>query len=87
VPVVLGRPIDEITKTLFGIDVVISTIPATAINEQIALATAAKAAGVGRFVPSFFGPATPPRGVLEMREKAGLLEDGPQFNPHDLKQV
>ncbi len=57
----------ELAAAVAGLDVVICTVLARGTAEQVALATACAAAGVGRFVASWFGPAAPPRGVLDMR--------------------
>jgi len=49
---------ESVKKALTGVDVVISTIPATAIEVQPGIAEAAKEAGVKQFVPSEFGGPT-----------------------------
>ncbi|KAF8263179.1 NAD-P-binding protein [Lactarius quietus] len=49
---------ESIKKALTGVDVVISTIPGTAIDVQPKLAEAAKEAGVQLFIPSEFGVQT-----------------------------
>ena len=54
---------------------VISCVLPTSHEEQLRLVEACKAAGVGRFVPSFFGPIVPARGILLLRdEKEDLLD-------------
>ncbi|KAI1373984.1 NAD(P)-binding protein [Hypoxylon crocopeplum] len=59
---------EDLVKILKGIDVVISCIVFTNLDDQIPLAEAAKQAGVKRFVPCDF--STPmPRGVMEMHDK------------------
>lgn len=60
---------------LVGADVVLCSLLPNSTEEQIALATAAKDAGVGRFVPSWWGPAMPPRGIAKIKEqvRCGLL--------------
>lgn len=50
----LHGPQDELIKLLSGVDVVISAVGPTAQLDQIPLATAAKAAGVKRFIPCGF---------------------------------
>ncbi|KAF9635124.1 hypothetical protein BFW01_g6019 [Lasiodiplodia theobromae] len=60
---------EQAIKTLRGIDVVIAAVGPDGMDAQLALATAAKAAGVQRFVPSFFATAAPPRGVVDVRGK------------------
>jgi uncharacterized protein YbjT (DUF2867 family) len=48
----------SIKKALTGVDVVISTVPVTALDVQSGIAEAAKEAGVKLFAPSEFGVAT-----------------------------
>jgi len=54
---------ESIKKALTGVDVVISTVPGTALDVQPGIAEAAKEAGVKLFVPSEFGGPT--EGVTE----------------------
>jgi uncharacterized protein YbjT (DUF2867 family) len=49
---------ESIKKALTGVDVVISTLPGTALDVQPGIAEAAKEAGVKLFVPSEFGGPT-----------------------------
>jgi uncharacterized protein YbjT (DUF2867 family) len=49
---------ESVKKALTGVDVVISTIPATALGVQPGIAEAAKEVGVKLFVPSEFGGST-----------------------------
>jgi uncharacterized protein YbjT (DUF2867 family) len=49
---------ESIKDALTGIDVVISTVPPTALGVQLGIAEAAKEAGVKLFVPSEFGGVT-----------------------------
>ena len=63
----LDGPLDAIIRLLEGVDVVISCMTLIQLKEELALVTAAKGAGVGRYVPSFFGPCCPPRGVMLLR--------------------
>ncbi|OTA95364.1 hypothetical protein M434DRAFT_393940 [Hypoxylon sp. CO27-5] len=59
---------DDLIQILTGIDVVISCIVYTNLNDQIPLAEAAKKAGVKRFVPCDF--STPaPRGVMILHDQ------------------
>lgn len=60
---------EQAIQALRGIDVVIAAVGPDGMDAQLALATAAKAAGVQRFVPSFFATAAPPRGVVDVRGK------------------
>lgn len=62
-PIDYDGPEDDIAAQLQGIDVVISCF---LMNETI-LATAAKKAGVGRFIPSFFATVMP-RGFMSLRD-------------------
>jgi uncharacterized protein YbjT (DUF2867 family) len=64
----LRGPEDDLVGLLRGADVVISTIVASALLDQIPLANAAKKAGVGRFIPCTFATACPPTGVMKLRE-------------------
>lgn len=64
----LKGPEDDLVNLLKGADVVISSINATALLDQIPLADAAKKAGVGRFIPCTFATACPPTGVMKLRE-------------------
>ncbi|KXJ89849.1 hypothetical protein Micbo1qcDRAFT_149681 [Microdochium bolleyi] len=57
----------ELVRILTGADVVISAIYYLNLEDQIPLANAAKAAGVGRFVPCNFGTVGP-RGVMALAD-------------------
>ncbi|KAH8886018.1 NAD(P)-binding protein [Thozetella sp. PMI_491] len=71
----LQEPSDPLVQALIGIDVVISCMTLRALQEEMALITAADKASVGRYVPSFFAPCCPPRGVMLAREmKEGILD-------------
>ncbi|OTA55938.1 NAD(P)-binding protein [Hypoxylon sp. EC38] len=64
----LTGPQDDLIQILTGIDVVISCIVYTNLDDQIPLAEAAKKAGVKRFVPCDF--STPaPRGVMILHDQ------------------
>lgn len=58
---------DELVAALRGIDVVISAIYYQALGDEIPIATAAKEAGVKRYVPCFFATVAP-RGVMKARD-------------------
>jgi predicted exporter len=60
--------IEDMTQALRGQDTVIAILPIAATIDQIAIATAAKAAGVGRFVPTMFAPVAPPKGLSTLRD-------------------
>lgn len=64
----LGERSADVVQALSGIDVVVSCMTLLALKEEMALVEAAHEAGVRRYVPSFFGPACPPRGVMIMRD-------------------
>ncbi|KAF5247417.1 hypothetical protein FAUST_835 [Fusarium austroamericanum] len=68
VPINIEHNHDELVKTLTGQDVVISGVAPFSTAPEIALANAAKEAGVKRFIPSGFGPSCPPTGVLILRD-------------------
>nr|XP_036580294.1 isoflavone reductase family protein [Colletotrichum truncatum]KAF6788206.1 isoflavone reductase family protein [Colletotrichum truncatum] len=68
----LGTVSADLVAILDGVDVVISCLIVTDMDAMNNLATACKKAGVGRFVPSLFGPVCPPRGVMQLRD---LKED------------
>lgn len=58
---------ESLVRMLEGIDVVISTIHYQALSDEIPLATAAKAAGVKRYVPCFFATVAP-KGIMHLRD-------------------
>lgn len=58
---------EELVKMLQGVDIVVSFIGAGAFESQKPLFKAAKDAGVGRVVPSDFGPACPP-GIMRIQD-------------------
>ncbi|KAJ6544123.1 hypothetical protein B0H19DRAFT_1267431 [Mycena capillaripes] len=61
-------PIEGLVNILAGVDVLISAIDAWSQLAQIALASAAKEAGVQRFVPCAFTIVVPPGGVMPLRD-------------------
>ncbi|KAJ7473942.1 hypothetical protein FB451DRAFT_1351479 [Mycena latifolia] len=60
--------IEHVVESLAGIDVLISAIDAMSQLAQLSLATAAKKAGVKRFVPCAFTTVAPPGGVMGLRD-------------------
>ncbi|PNP83745.1 hypothetical protein FNYG_02962 [Fusarium nygamai] len=66
------RDVDALAEQLAGADVVISCILPIQRVESEALIDAAHRAGVSRFLPSFWGPVMPPRGIMAVRD---LRED------------
>lgn len=64
-PVKLEASSGILAQTLSGIDIVISCMTILQTQEEFALIEASKAAGVGRYVPSFFGPCSAPRGAVQ----------------------
>jgi hypothetical protein len=63
---------EALAAVLAGVDVVISCLLPLQRIESETLIDAAHRASVGRFIPSFFSPIIPPRGVMEVRD---LRED------------
>lgn len=59
---------DAIAQTLTGVNVVISCLTVFPLQEELALISASSRAGLGRYVPSLFGPCCPPKGVMMGRE-------------------
>ena len=64
----INGPIDDLVSALSGIDVFISTIDAASQLSQLNIATAAKQAGVKRFLPCGFITVAPPNGVMLLRD-------------------
>lgn len=62
------KSIDAISGTLANMDVVISCLTLLQFNEEMNLIEASSKANVGRYIPSFWGPACEPRGVMMIRE-------------------
>lgn len=58
-----------LVPTLAGVETLIAAVAFPAILTQIPLATAAKAAGVKRFVPTFYAPVSAPTGITTPREE------------------
>lgn len=59
---------EDLVKALQGVDVVVSAIGPAEQLEQIPLATAAKEAGVKRFIPCGFITVSPPGGIMALRD-------------------
>ncbi|KAJ7079438.1 hypothetical protein B0H15DRAFT_940776 [Mycena belliarum] len=64
----IGGSVDDVAKSLTGVDVLISAIDAMSQLAQLNLVTAAKQAGVKRFVPCGFITVVPPGGVMLLRD-------------------
>ncbi|KAL0930608.1 isoflavone reductase family protein [Colletotrichum truncatum] len=64
----LSAPVEESAQKLEGHDILLAAISIPATAEQIPLATVAKAAGIKRFVPCFYAPIAPPKGVVALRD-------------------
>ncbi|KAF7373835.1 Glycoside hydrolase [Mycena sanguinolenta] len=64
----ISGPMDELVRVLTGVDVLISAVDPSGQQAQLQLVTAAKQAGVKRFVPSAFITVAPPRGVMALRD-------------------
>lgn len=72
VAVDLVGPEDELVRALQGKDVVIASVPPTALESQLPLIRAAKLAGVKRFIPSAFAMAIAPDGISTVQKEVGL---------------
>jgi hypothetical protein len=59
---------ENLVAALKDIDTVVSAVSPPALLSQIPLATAAKEAGVRRFVPCSFMTIGPPDGVMLLRD-------------------
>lgn len=68
----LSGPEEQLVDLLKGVDTLISAVGAREQFAQIPLATAAKKAGVKRFVPCAFMTVGPPRGVMQLRDWVSL---------------
>ncbi len=64
----ISSPVDDLVSVLSGTDVLISTIGGVAQLAQMNLVTAAKKAGVKRFIPCDFASICPP-GVMMLRDE------------------
>ncbi|KAJ7777377.1 hypothetical protein B0H16DRAFT_1407000 [Mycena metata] len=85
----ISGPIEDLAKALSGIDVLISAIDAGSQLAQIQLATAAKEAGVKRFVPCGFITVAPPGGVMALRDSKELVYQHIRklFLPHTIIDI
>jgi hypothetical protein len=77
----LRGPTEEAAKALAGQEVVIPAISIPATGEQIPLATAAKLAGVRRFMLCFYAPVAPPKGAVALRD---TVSPGPRVSIKDI---
>ncbi|GAB7354305.1 hypothetical protein MBLNU459_g4825t1 [Dothideomycetes sp. NU459] len=73
VPLDLGGPEEELVAALTGTDVVVSAIGPQEQPAQIPLATAAKKAGVKRFLPCGFITVAPPGGIMDLRDQKEVV--------------
>ncbi|KKK19548.1 hypothetical protein P175DRAFT_0377586 [Aspergillus ochraceoroseus IBT 24754] len=69
----LKAPEEELVEVLSGIDIVISCIGSADQQDQIPLASAAKKAGVKRFVPCAFLTVAPVGGIMWLRDEKELV--------------
>lgn len=69
----INSPIEELVSIQKGIDVTVSAIDARSQLSQINLATAAKKAGVKRFVPCAWISVAPPEGVMILRDQVSWI--------------
>lgn len=67
----ISGPADDLIPVLSGVDIFISAISGISQLAQINIATAAKKAGVRRFVPCCFATICPPGGVMALRDDVG----------------
>ncbi|KAJ8071882.1 hypothetical protein OCU04_002190 [Sclerotinia nivalis] len=65
----IGSPVEDLVPAITGTDVLISAIGGVAQLAQMNLVTAAKKAGVKRFVPCDFASVAPPGGVMVLRDE------------------
>ena len=66
---------EEIAKSLEGQNVLPPAISIPATGSQIPLRTAAKLAGVKRFMPTFHAPVAPPKGAVALRDTVSEPQD------------
>ncbi|PWI64280.1 hypothetical protein PCL_11312 [Purpureocillium lilacinum] len=64
----ITSPENQLVQLVAGMDVVISAIAPFHHDAEIPLINASKIAGVKRYVPCFFGPVAPPKGILTLRD-------------------
>lgn len=69
------QKIEGLVSLLTDADVVISCLMMSQKEAEEAFIDAHYRAGVGRYVPSFFGPCAPPRGVMRLRDMKEELLD------------
>ncbi|KAM0335678.1 hypothetical protein ACHAQA_000727 [Verticillium albo-atrum] len=67
-PLDLAGDSAALVTALTGIETLVSAVNFAGLIAEPALATAAKAAGVARFVPCFFATVAPPKDVLALRD-------------------
>jgi hypothetical protein len=63
---------DALVPSVTGMHVVISCLTMLQRTEEIALIEASSRVKVGRYVPSWFGPVCPPRGVMRLRDAVSI---------------
>jgi Zn ribbon nucleic-acid-binding protein len=63
----------ELAEALKDIDIVVSSVGPSDQLSQINLATAAKAAGVKRFIPCAFITVCAPGGIMWLRDEVGVF--------------
>ncbi|CAG8148664.1 unnamed protein product [Penicillium olsonii] len=69
----IDGPFDDLVSLLSGFDILISAIDATSQLAQITLATAAKKAGIARFIPCGFTTVCPPGDVMLLRDDKEIV--------------
>ena len=65
----ISGPVDDLVSVLLGADIFISAISDTSQLAQMNIATAAKKAGIKRFVPCCFATICPPGNVMLLRDE------------------
>lgn len=71
----ISSPVEELVPLMHRVDIFISAISGTALLEQMGIVTAAKRAGVKRFVPCGFVTVCPAGGVMRLRDHVSLAID------------
>jgi NmrA-like family len=78
----ISAPPDELVPLLLGVDIFISAISGMSVLAEKNIATAAKKAGVTRFIPCGFGTISPPWGVMLLRDYVSYTDLLPTTTPN-----
>ncbi len=68
----ISSSVEDLVAVIAGTDIFISAVGGMAQLAQLNLVTAAKKAGVKRFVPCDFASVAPPGGVMLLRDEASF---------------